>query len=70
MIDLSVSNPRPRPAGAYITMADCQSGGDDDPRPCPMCGATFAGDDPVQGVCQIMYFIGRPIGDWITRAAP
>jgi hypothetical protein len=61
---------RPHPAGSYIRMDDCPAKGDFDPNPCVMCGATVAGNDAVGGVCQIMHFIGRPIGDWITRAAP
>ncbi len=27
---------------------------DDVPDPCPACGATVAGNDPVRGVCQAM----------------
>ena len=61
---------RPHPSGAYISMEDCPALGDEDPDPCAMCGATVKGDDAVRGVCQIMSFIGRPVGDWITRAAP
>lgn len=55
------------PSGAYITMRDCAAKGDDDPNPCTMCGATVAGNDAVNGMCQIIDFIGRPVGDWITR---
>lgn len=61
--------PSSHPAGAYIRMEDCPQKGDNDSRPCVMCGATVVGNDAVGGVCQIMSFIGRPVGDWITRAA-
>lgn len=30
----------------------CQAKGDDDPSPCPRCGATVSGNDQVRGVCQ------------------
>lgn len=63
---------RQQPAGAYISIRDCGAGEEGTPSlrdPCPMCGATVAGSDPVNGACQIMDFIGRPIGDWITRHA-
>lgn len=61
---------RPVPRGSFITIYDCGAGEEGEPNhrdPCPMCGATVSGNDPVNGVCQIMAFIGRPIGDWITR---
>jgi hypothetical protein len=28
---------------------------DDTPDPCPACGATIEGNDPVRGVCQARY---------------
>jgi hypothetical protein len=58
------------PPGSRITIYDCGAGSEGQPDhrdPCPVCGATVSGDDPVRGICQIMAFIGRPIGDWITR---
>ena len=73
MTDTPNTTARPVPGGPFITQYDCGAGEEGTPShrdPCPMCGATISGDDPVQGACQIMGFIGRPIGDWITRAAP
>lgn len=67
--EVPVDTIRPQPAGSYISGRDCPCNAET-PDPCPMCGATVSGTDAVQGVCQIMSFIGRPIGDWITRKAP
>lgn len=36
----------------------CEIPGDDQPggrEPCPQCGATYEGNDPVRGVCQARY---------------
>jgi hypothetical protein len=68
-MDDDTQSTRPHPAGAYISQYDCPCK-DEQPDPCPMCGATVSGNDAVNGACQIMDFIGRPIGDWITRHAP
>jgi len=52
--------------GPTITWDDCPMDNDEEVS-CPVCGATISGNDPVNGVCQIGFFIGRPIKDWITR---
>jgi hypothetical protein len=60
---------KPRGTGPVITFDDCPMTGDED-KTCPVCGATLSGDDPVNGVCQIAGFIGRPLMAYITRHAP
>lgn len=32
----------------------------DMPDPCPACGATVEGNDPVYGICQARYPYGKP----------
>lgn len=68
ILNEKIENTAPR--GSFITQYDCGAGDEGTPShrdSCPVCGATVAGNDEVNGICQIMAFIGRPIGDWITR---
>ena len=34
----------------------------EEPNPCPACGATVSGNDPVRGVCQARYGFHRSPG--------
>jgi len=60
---------RRRGRGPTITWEDCGVRDDDDVT-CDVCGATLSGNDPVNGVCQIGGFIGRPIMEYVMRRAP
>jgi hypothetical protein len=45
---------------AEMTYPDYCPCEDEQPDPCPACGATVKGDDPVRGVCQARHNSRRP----------